>query len=152
MSKTAFGVLLFAFALAAGAPAIAYAGDQNVCASPENLFQGRVCSQKPPATWSIDFGKTKLPPMPQQQTPTHGGWRTGHGAHSIRGLSPDPSASGFASAFVRGLNMIPPPVEKAPIDCAMLKPADPAIDRGMVRQAHGHVRHSAVLVPVAPCR
>ena len=149
MSKTAFGVILFA--LTTGAPAVAYAGDQSGCASPENLFQGRDCSQKP-SVWPIDFGNTKLPPMPQPQTPTHGGLRPGHGSHSTRGLSSDPSASGFARAFVRGLKMIPQPVEKAPIDCAMLKPADPAIDRGMVRQAHGHVRHSAVIVPAAPCR
>jgi hypothetical protein len=150
MSKTAFGVILCA--LAAVAPASAEARDQTTCGSAENLFKGGVCTQKPSASWSIDFGKTKLPPLPQPQTPTHGGWRPGHRSHSVRGLSANPSASGFARAFVRGLNMIPPPVEKAPVDCAMFRRADPAIDRGMVRQGHGHVRHSVVIVPAAPCR
>ena len=153
MSRRAFRVVLFA--LATAAPGSAHAGDLSGCGSPKNLFQGRVCSPEPSATWQIDFGKTKLPPVPEQQRLTHEGWRPvtpGQSLRSMRRPSFAPSAPGFQSAFVRGLNIIPALVEKTPIDCAMARPGDPAIDPSMVRQVHGHVQHSIVIVPVARCR
>jgi hypothetical protein len=147
------GVFLVALIVAASSVSLR-AGEPQTCGSIENAFQARPCRTRTSEPLRVSFGSADLPkPLPVQRM-THQGLRPVQSAASIEGRHGtvyDPSGSGFQNAFVRGLNVIQP-VEKQPVDCAMAKPGDPVVDRSMVRQVHGHVVHSAVIVPVARCR
>ena len=153
MRPQRLGVFLVILIAAASSVALR-AGEPQSCGSLENAFQARPCQTQTHGHWQLDFGVAKLPPLPPEQRMTHSGLRPVPSAASVQGRHGtvhDPSRSGFENAFVHGLNVIQP-IEKKPMDCAMAKPGDPVIDRSMVRQAQGHVRHSAVIVAVAPCR
>ena len=39
-----------------------------------------------------------------------------------------------------------------PIDCAMAKPGDPSLDPKIIQPPSAYVRHSGVILTVAPCR
>jgi hypothetical protein len=154
MRPQRFGVFLVVLIVAASAVAVR-AGEPQSCGSLENAFLAKPCQVQTRGHLQADFGAAKLPPLPPAQRMTHSGLKPVQSAPSIEGrhgTAYDPSGSGFQNAFVHGLNVIPPPVASKPIDCAMAKPGDPAIDRSMVRQVHGHVVHRAIIVPVAPCR
>jgi hypothetical protein len=149
-------VLLVVLIVAASSVAVR-AGEPQTCGSLESAFQAKPChvQTQTHTHWQVDFGVVKLPPLPPEQRMTHSGLRPVASAASVQrrhGIVYDPARSGFENAFVHGLNVIRPPVAKQPIDCSVAKPGDPALDRSMVRQAHGRVVHSAVIVPVAPCR
>jgi hypothetical protein len=147
---------VFFIALIAAASSVAVrAGDEQSCGSLRSAFQAKPCPASASRPWQVDFGAAKLPPLLPEQRMTHQGLKTVVPAARTRrghGTVYNPSGSGFQNAFVRGLNIIRAPVEKTPIDCAMAKPGDPSLDRSMVRQVHGHVRHSGVIVAVARCR
>lgn len=154
MRPQRLGVLLVVLIAAASSVAVR-AGEPQTCGSLENAFQAKPCQTQTHARWQVDFGVAKLPPLPPAQRMTHSGLKPVDSAANLQrrhGTLYDPFRPGFENAFVHGLNVIRPQVEKKPIDCAMAKPADPSIDRSMLRQAHGHVQHSAVIVAVAPCR
>lgn len=142
----------FRFALVAASMITAYssvlqADGQQVCGSAENLFQLKHCLPPSSGPWRIDFGKASLPSPPRAQRMTHRGLADlGPARPRTAGHSP------LEQAFTRGLNLIRTPAAKDPIDCAMQKRADPTIDPLMVHRVKGHVRHSGIIVWVAPCR
>ncbi len=153
MRQQRHGVLLVVLIAAASSVAVR-AGEPQTCGSLENAFQAKPCQLPTSRHWQVNFGAAKLPPLQPEQRMTHSGLRPVPSAASLEGRHGtvyDPSGSGFENAFVHGLNVIQP-IEKQPIDCSMAKPGDPVIDRSMVRQPHGHVQHSAVIVAVVPCR
>jgi hypothetical protein len=154
MRPQAPGVFLVAL-IAAASSVTVRAGEPQTCGSVENAFHAKPCQVPAQRHWQVDFGAAKLPSPPPEQRMTHSGLKPVASAARIEGRHGtvyNSSGSGFANAFVYGLNVIRPQVEKKPIDCPMAKPGDPAVDRSMVRQAHGFNQHSAVIVPVAPCR
>ena len=123
MPKAPFLVI----ALLASTPLAAFAQ------SPTNpVPQGR-------GVWQLNFGATKLPKVGEPATT-----RDGHGKASAHTPGDDVL---FQKPVLVRITEGP----SAPIDCAMAKPADPALDAKMVHKHQAGQKLSGVIIPVAPC-
>ena len=116
---------LLVIALLASTPLAAFAQ------SPSNpVPQGR-------GVWQLNFGATKLPKVGEPAVT-----KDGHGRLSAH--LPGDDALFQKPVLVRI-------TEAAPIDCAMVRPADPALDAKMVHKHRPDVKLSGVVIPVTPC-